>query len=374
VDTLMADPFLQFTPYTEEAARARGIRDTGSGLTAARPPNDLRGEALQQWYDENQPRIGSFIHAIRQGDVSAKGRNLQEIMPLATLIDPTLNQSDYDTRAKTRAAYTPAQAGGKEIRAINSAIGHADQLDGLISQMEKFYTMPDMLPGLNQYTNAVRWQLDPKYQKIRKDAQAKVDALAGEMSKAFNGGTSALADREHYRSGLNLDDPIGGLRAGLRSYMELLRTRLESHADAYNSGMQTTRDQMHFLSPRNAAIYSRLRGVDAPEMGGAAPVGLEDVWGGGAPPAGRPAAGGPQPAPGRAPQPGSAAGGPLGAPGMSAGVVAPPPAAGGQPPPPPSLPATAMTSGVPIPEGATAVNRQTGQIIRMQGGRWVPVQ
>lgn len=291
----------------------------GSGF-GADPTNGLQGPELLKHFEKTQPTTAAMVKSIIAGDVSAKGRNLQAYMPYAALVDPTLNQSDYDTRAKTRAAYTGAGKPAAELRAIDTAIGHADQLH----QINDKYGNTNFLPGIiNPALNAVRGQVSPDFQKLRGDREAHVEALAGEMAKAFNGGQTALADRQHWRDILNGAKGPAEMQSVITSAMDLLKSRLESHESSYNEGMGRTENGIQFLKPNRRAIFERLSGREMAPEGAAAPAGK------------------PQAAPlGPAVTPG---------------------------------PAGADNPALGFPEGSMAQNPKTGEKMIFKGGQWRPM-
>jgi hypothetical protein len=96
------------------------------------------------------------------------------LLPIAKLVDPTMNQSDYATRAKTRAEYTTGKS-GREIKAANTAIYHANDLADMIPQLGNNET----LPWFNKGIQAVKGQFSPEFQ----DVKGRYDSKQGNRVK-----------------------------------------------------------------------------------------------------------------------------------------------------------------------------------------------
>lgn len=238
-----------------------GAGGTGGSVAIPRDANGeaLTGKPLLEHLEKTDPVSAAGIKAILAGDMNAGGRNLQKLMPVAALVDPTLRQFDYQTRSKTALAFGPAGKSGQEIKAANTAIGHADQLDQLYTKLKNF----DWFPMVNKPWNMIRGQMSPEFNDMKGDIGAKIDALAGELSKAFNGGQTSDTDRAEWRHKLHIDGSPSEQHAAIRSAMNLLHSRLASNAESYNQGMGTNREAPDMLYAQNRPVFDRLRGIGA---------------------------------------------------------------------------------------------------------------
>jgi hypothetical protein len=251
---------------SDVAGNPIGAGGTGTGSTdIPKGPdgNPLSGQDLLKHLEKNDPLAAAGVKGIIAGDMNAGGRNLQKLLPLAKLVDPSMEQFDYQARSKTRVNYTSGP-GAQEVKAINTAIGHADQLATISPKLGGVDVMPGVLNPLIQGTR--RNLGDKEFQDAKRDWDAKAETLATEVSKALNGGQPHVADKEHWRQILQGASSPTERTAALKSVMGILESRLSANANTYNQGMGTTREGLTFLTPENKDRYDRLL-----KTGGAAP-------------------------------------------------------------------------------------------------------
>jgi hypothetical protein len=212
--------------------------------------------------EKTDPLAAGGVKGILAGDLNAGGRNLQKLLPLAEMVDPTMKQFDYQSRAKTRTDYTSGSS-AKEITAINTAIGHADQLAGISPKLGG----TDIAPGiLNPLSQSFKRNIgDTGFQDAKRDWDTKAETLATEVSKALNGGVPHVADKEHWRSILAAASSPTERSSALKSIMGVLESRLHAKAQAYSQGMGTTREPFSFLNPENEGKYQRLLATGSSE-------------------------------------------------------------------------------------------------------------
>jgi hypothetical protein len=122
----------------------------------------LKGPELLAHLEKTDPAVAAGVKGVIAGDINAGGRNLQKLLPLAKLIDPSLEQYDYQTRAKTQTDFTSGSS-AKEIKAINTAIYHAGQLAQTSDKLGGVNILPGVLnpviQGLSETPGAqsIRW-------------------------------------------------------------------------------------------------------------------------------------------------------------------------------------------------------------------------
>ncbi len=241
----------------------------GTGAGVGNIPNGpdgmpLQGQDLLKHLEKTDPMAAAGVKGIIAGDLNMGGRNLQKLGPLAELVDPTMKQFDYQSRAKTRTDYTSGSS-AKEITAINTAIGHADQLAGISPKLGG----TDIMPGvLNPLTQSFKRNVgDTGFQDAKRDWDTKAETLATEVSKALNGGVPHVADKEHWRGILAAASSPTERSSALKSIMGVLESRLHAKAQAYSQGMGTTREPFSFLNPENEGKYQRLLATGAADQG-----------------------------------------------------------------------------------------------------------
>lgn len=241
--------------YTDAGGNPIGGQGGATSSPVGADGSPLQGQELLHYLEKTNPPAAAGVKAIIAGDINAAGRNLQMLLPIAKLVDPTMNQADYQSRMKTRIDATTGRT-AREIRALNTSTSHANDLYELIDQLGS----STMLPGvINPVSTAVRGQLSPDFQRLKGLYDSKAEALAGELPKAFNGGQTAEGDRAKYRAMLDINKSPEEKKAAVKSLMELMQGRLGAIADTYNQGMGTAREGIHFLSPENQEIFTRLK-------------------------------------------------------------------------------------------------------------------
>lgn len=259
----LGNPKYGFINPIQQSITIPGGGAAAGGLSGI--PEGLQGPALMEWFKKNDPVTAAGIQGIIDGDINAGSRNLQKLLPVAKLVDPTLNQADFQSRAKTRIDATTGRT-AREIRALNTSTSHANDLFELIDKLGMSGTLPALI---NPASTAIRGQFSPEFQKLKGLYDSKAEALAGELPKAFNGGQTAEGDRAKYRVMLDINKSPAEKKAAVQSLMELMQGRLGAIADTYNQGMGTAREGVHFLSPENQTIFNRLKN------GGATPSSTE---------------------------------------------------------------------------------------------------
>lgn len=227
----------------------------GSSIPTGPDGMPIQGQALLAHLEKTDPTAAAGVKGIIAGDLNMGGRNLQKLGPLAELVDPTMKQFDYQTRAKTRLDFTSGKS-AQELKAINTAIGHADQLAGISPKLGGMDIAPGVLNPLIQ--GYKRNTGDTAFQDAKRDWDTKAETLATEVSKALNGGTPHVADKEHWRGILAAASSPTERASALKSIMGVLQSRIESNVQTYNQGMGTNREGFTFLNPENKGKYERL--------------------------------------------------------------------------------------------------------------------
>jgi hypothetical protein len=227
---------------------------------------------LLSYLKKNQPVAAAGVEAIMRGDVNAGGRNLQKLLPLAALVDPSLHQYDYATRAKTSQFYKTGP-GGMEAKAANTAIEHAHQLS----------KVDEKLGGVDlggHYVNAAiqgaKGLYDSDFQDAKREWDTKSETLATEVSKALNGGTPHVADKEHWRAILGAASTPTERKAAIRSVMQVIEGRKGAAEENYRQGMGPAAAGFTFIDPKNQEKWDRLLNYgreNKPAAAGGAPAG-----------------------------------------------------------------------------------------------------
>jgi hypothetical protein len=195
---------------------------------------------------------------VLNGDVNAQGRNMQRYLPYATRAEPSFNQQTYATRLKTQNDFAPQGVSGKNVTAINTALGHIDQMYNATDKLGNF----QYFPILNTPYNAARGQLSPDYQNTVAGFKASAIGSSGELAKAFRAAGMSEQDIQAWQKQFDENSSPSTIKGSAEQALHMLDSRLDSIADSYNRGMNvgSQKSGPDLLSPTARAIHQRLLG------------------------------------------------------------------------------------------------------------------
>lgn len=184
---------------------------------------------------------------------------------------PGLTAQDYQTIKRTREKYTSGAA-ADEIKAINTAVGHASKMFDVSEKMGG----SDIAPGyVNPVIQGVKNNfpgVDPGFQESKKEYDALSETLATEVSKAINGGKPHVADKEHWRQVFSAADGPNQRRAAIKSAMEILEGRTTPLESGYSQGMLSASEPLQIFTPENKGRFERLLAGQNPNTKGEKPA------------------------------------------------------------------------------------------------------
>jgi hypothetical protein len=223
--------------------------------------------------EEDQAADPKIVKALIDGRIAPPTQKAaatpywQAQLSAATEQDPTFDGINFQSRAKTRAAFTSGKS-ADNITALNTVVGHLDRLDGSIDALGNTGGFPGSQWN-NQAAHAIARNSGTDQRLATFDAYKT--AVANELTRVFRGTGGAEADIQGYLR--QLDDAASPqtLHTTVRSIAGLINSRLEAVSESYNQGMGTTKDPMEFLHPREAAAFARMSGLGAPQQSTAAP-------------------------------------------------------------------------------------------------------
>jgi uncharacterized protein len=182
----------------------------------------------------------------------------QQMYRLVAQADPNFDMVDYNKRAKTASDFSAGKS-AQNITSFNTAIGHLDQLDKSIDQLNN-----SNFPLWNKLSNSANTNLgNTRYQSAVKNFQTSKNAVVDELTRAFRGSGGSVHDIESWEGTLNEADSPEALHTAVKQALGLLQSRVESLGDQYNRGMGTTRDPMTLLAPHAVAAVERITGQPA---------------------------------------------------------------------------------------------------------------
>lgn len=187
----------------------------------------------------------------------------QAVVAAAAAQDPTFNAADYATRAKTRQDFTSGKASAN-ITALNTAIGHIDQLDKQVDGLNN-----SSIPALNKVGN---WFASETGDPRIKAFDANKMAVADEVLRVFRQTGGSMTEAKDFQKLMDAADSPDQLHGVVQEMTKLLGSRLEALGTQYQQGLGKAADPIQFLNRKSQAAFTRITGIapsgPAPDLGG----------------------------------------------------------------------------------------------------------
>lgn len=183
----------------------------------------------------------------------------QQMMGLARIYDPSLDQVDYGTRFATRKEFAAGGNAANNIRNLNQAVGH---LYDLTQAIPKVAGHAGFL-GLGQMINKVQ----NNYEEGNGDPgitsyNIPRTALSSELAAVFKGkGASAEAEINKFYDALSINSSTAQKKEAAVALTRLLNSRLDEYSQQYSTGMGRARDAMSFLNPNSKKQFQAIQGL-----------------------------------------------------------------------------------------------------------------
>ena len=173
--------------------------------------------------------------------------------------NPNLDAVNYGTRASTRKDFTSG-ASGKNLNALNTAIGHLGQLNQAIDALGNTSFTP-----YNEAKNLIsKMTGNPAVTNFNttKSAVVVAPAVANELMRVFRQSGASDAEIQEWAKPLNNSNSPDQLRGAVRTAAQLLQSRIEALNNTYNRGMGTANvDTLStFISPHSRETLNALVG------------------------------------------------------------------------------------------------------------------
>jgi hypothetical protein len=188
----------------------------------------MQGQELLEHMKKTNPDAASTVEAVIRGDASVTGRNLQKYLPLATLVDPTLQQFNYDSRKKTELDYNSAGKSGLNIKSLNTVGGHLDKM------MDAYDKMGNVrIPLANTVKNAVGSGFGGGAPGAFETAATGV---ANELGTVFRSHGMSDSEVKSWRDRISSSASPEQFRENMSMLLDMLKTRRDVLGEQYKSG------------------------------------------------------------------------------------------------------------------------------------------
>lgn len=249
-----------------------GMTPTSAGALAQSSDTETTATGLD-FLKTLAPNVQTQVKALAEGRMQfPSGMALQkpywqQMISAVGQYDPSFNQSDYNARSKTRAAFTSGKQ-AQNIASYNTAIDHLAQLDDAITDLGN--TPLSWVNAPAQTLGSVVG--DPHTKKAIATFNTKKGAAATELVNAFRGSGGAEADIQYWLKQFKQAESPDALHSVTQAAAHLLGSRITALQDEYNTGMGTSTQTVPGLSPTSVKALTRLQtGVVPTDTAAAAP-------------------------------------------------------------------------------------------------------
>lgn len=262
--------FAQHDPFTGALTPVDASKLQGGSSAAAAADSGVTGPDYIASLKDTNPDRARKVEAIIRGDEPfPTGRAAISPVGAALIRDvyraePGASASDFSTRQATQKSYTSGND-ARVTKSINTTLHHAETLERAINELDNFSTLPGVL---NPARSLIKGQYDSKYQKAKGDYETAVANFAKELDFAVSGGRPTVSGTKHQMEGFSLNAPKVEQMAKLQQGVDLLKGRLESHAEGYNKGRRVARTPADFIDPVNRKFYERVLSEGGATIGG----------------------------------------------------------------------------------------------------------
>ena len=201
------------------------------------------------------PTMSAQVKAYAEGreplptGFALKSPYFQNILRMVTQYDPTFDAVNYNARAATRRDFTSGKS-SVTINAMNTALGHLNQLDQAASALDN-----GDYPKLNAIGN---WFATETGKAAPKNFNAIAGLVAEELTRVYRGAGGAEADIKRHMDDISQNSSPAQIHGALYEISELLKSKLDAMGDTYNQGMGTTEDPLRLLNGPAQSSFNRL--------------------------------------------------------------------------------------------------------------------
>lgn len=239
---------------TDDDIRAKlGIQPQGA---QAQQSNLTGQDYLNSLSDQERNMVQAIVdgrYPVPTGK-QAMSPQWQAAIAAAQQVDPTLDAGSYKSRAAARQNFTSGK-GAMEIKALNTLAGHLQTLSDSLDQMDN-----SDISLVNRGSNLIGKEFGGKRGQALAQFNTSAKAVGDEAAKVFAGGQSALGDRREIGESLDPNAPNSNLRATLKTYAELVQSRLSAIQDQANQAMGYGSRSIQVVTPKAAKTFQKFAG------------------------------------------------------------------------------------------------------------------
>lgn len=229
----------------------------GSNDPNAQPPQYDENNRDEGFLKTLDPQTAAAVKGLVEGRVSAQGRNLQQLIPLAARYENGFDQSTFKTRNTFNTqlgSSSPSSVGGQKIL-LGTSLGHLGDLADKAADLNN--SAPTGIAMLDHGINAVGNATTNNAAKVNA-LNETADRAAGELGKLYSGSAGGgVNEREQTRSRFGGNKSPQELAAGLEASRDLVKSKI----DALDYQAQTVfgkGNKMDFLGDPGRAALAKI--------------------------------------------------------------------------------------------------------------------
>jgi len=215
----------------------------------------LQGDEFLKTLD---PAVAGVVKAYSEGrqppptSFFLKSPYGQMIMRDVSRFDPTFDMVNYPARVATRRDFTAGKS-AQTLNALNTTLGHMGKLYDLIGE-----TASSDYPSLNWVENKYA---DATGKAGPNNWSAAAHLVAEEMTRAYRQAGGSENDIQAMKDGLSVNSSKEQKVGALRTFADLLTSKIQAMGEQYNKGMGTTKQGIELLNPHAQKVYNTLLGL-----------------------------------------------------------------------------------------------------------------
>ena len=233
-------PLIGYHPPSQGGANAAptpgDFEKTGADFLQTIPAQWRKTVEKIAHYDQDPTKVASM-----------RGGNREMLAQWVNQVNPAYDAGMFTNRAPTRKAFTTGPQ-GQSINAINTAIGHLDQLTGLVDKLGN----SSFVPGNKVWNNLQTMFGSDKVTNF----DTLKDALAGEVARTLSGGQATVSGIAEQRALMNAYSSPAALAGYVKTLIPTMGSKLAALDYQYHQAMGEN-DSFSALSPTSKQVLTK---------------------------------------------------------------------------------------------------------------------
>lgn len=235
---------------------------TNIGSPGGAPSGDVSNLHGDDFLKTLAPGMAAEVKGLSNGSIPfPTGISVSRLQPLiaaASQYDPTLDATNYTSRAKTRNEFTPGGAVGKNIVALNRVVQHAAN-----TLLPAFQALDNSsVPMWNGAVNSISEGFGGA---TPTNARQAVDAVSSEARKVFAAsGSGNLTELENWQKNFPINGSPAQQLGALKTFGGLLQSQIDTMQDQWdkNMGANNKMPVRNLFSPEGRQAVDKLNSID----------------------------------------------------------------------------------------------------------------